>query len=115
MAVADLVKRFIELDQVVRRRVFRAITGGVEEINIDLERGVAQEPQQLGFGDDFGGHQVEEEDSQGADVLAVRAVITHDKDALLFENLCCRQVIGDLDRHGVPPSMITSRSWGQTA
>ena len=36
---------------------------------------------------------------QGADVLAGRTVLMHNKDIFLLQNLGSRQIIGDLNRH----------------
>ena len=50
----------------VRVGVLGDVAGHLEQLHLDLEGGVGQLAQQLGLGDNFGGHQVEYEQVQGA-------------------------------------------------
>ena len=60
-AVFDLVKGLVELYQVLRRGVCRLIAGRIQEVDLDLQRRIAQQPEKLGFGNDLGWHQIEQQ------------------------------------------------------
>ena len=84
--------------------VFGLVGADGHELQMDLEGGVAQKSCELGLGDDFGGHQIQKDDLQGADVLGFRPGGAHDKDVFPLQHVRCRQVVGDANGHGVPPA-----------
>ena len=53
---------------------------GVHKVNIDLQRRIAQHPKQLGFGFDFGRHQIEDQNPKRSDILRDCARLGDDKD-----------------------------------
>ncbi len=57
----------------------------MEQGHFHLQRGVAEQAQQLGLGGDLGGHQVEDGDAQRADILVAGALLAHDEDIFAFE------------------------------
>ena len=60
-------------------------------------RGCSQQPQQLGLRLDLGGHQVEDGDLQGPDVLGLGPLVGHNEDILRFQDLDGGQVRLDAD------------------
>ena len=80
--------------------VLGGVAPGLEQLDVDLEGGVGQLAQQLGLGDDFGGHQVEDEQVQGADVLVQGAALRHDKDILALQHAGGGEGVGNPNGHG---------------
>ena len=56
------------------------VARGADEVDVHLQRGVAQQPHELGLGDLFGGHEVDYGDFQRTDVLRAGARGIHDED-----------------------------------
>jgi len=56
--VQDVVQRLVECVQMLRRRVFGVMAGYADEAYVRLERGIAQEAEELGLRDHLGGHKV---------------------------------------------------------
>ena len=81
-------------------RVLGGVAPGLKELDIDLERRIRQLAQQLGLGDDLGGHQVEDEQVQGADVLMQGAALRHDEDILALQHAGGGERVGNSDGHG---------------
>ena len=52
--VLDLVKGLVKREQVLLRGVFRHVRPGVDQLELHLQRGVAQKPRKLGLGVDLG-------------------------------------------------------------
>ena len=77
-----------------------AVAGGLEQLHLDLEGGVGQLAQDLGLGDNLGGHQVEDQNVQRTDVLVQGPVLGHDEDVFSLQHRTGRQGIGNLDGHG---------------
>ena len=75
------------------------IAGRAQQLYLDLKRGVGELAQDLGLGDDLGGHQIQDQHAQRADVLVHGPVFGHDKDVLLFQNSPGRKGIWDPDGH----------------
>ena len=80
LPVLDLVKGGVEGGQVVRVSVLGDVAGHLKQLHLDLERRVGQLAQQLGLSDDFGGHQIEDEQVQRAHVLVDGPVLGHNED-----------------------------------
>lgn len=49
--------------------VLGGVGGGVDQLQMDLQGRIAQKPAELGFRDDFGGHQVQQQNFQRPDIL----------------------------------------------
>ena len=101
--VPDLVKGLVEGGEVVRRCIFGGVRRHLQQLDIHLQRTVAKQAQELGFGGDFGGHEVEDEDFQRTDVLSERDLIGHDKDVLTLQYLDRGQIALNLNRHILTP------------
>ena len=71
-----------------------------------LQGRVAKHSAQLGFRDDFGGHQIQQHDFQRTDVLGLCPGLLHDEYIFFLEHFRCRKVIGNLNRHGYALLMI---------
>jgi hypothetical protein len=95
--VAHLAERRVVLEQVLRRGVLRLVRLHVQELDLDLQGGVAEQAQQLRLGDHLRRHQVEDREPQRADVLVQGAVLAHDEDVLALENAHRGQRVGNLD------------------
>lgn len=96
---ADLVKGFIEFEQVLAGGVFGNMAAHLQQFNVALDGRVAEQPQQLGFGFNLFRHQVEDGDVQRTNILAVSALLIHDKDVFFLKNSRGRQCGGYIDRH----------------
>ena len=96
---ADFVKGFIEFEQVLAGGVFGNVTAHLQQFNIALDGRVAEQAQQLGFGLNLFRHQVEDGDVQRTNILAVSALLIHDKDVFFLKNSRGRQCGGYIDRH----------------
>ena len=95
----DLPERLVMVEQVLFRGVLRLVGGGVEQCDLHLQRGIAQQAQELRFGLDLGGHQVKDGDAQRADVLVPSAFLAHDKYVLAFEHGASGQGFGNSYGH----------------
>ena len=73
--------------------------GGFQKGDLHLQRAVGQQPGQLGLGDDLGGHQVQNQDAQRADVLALGTLAVHDKDVFMAQLVERGQLFRDDQRH----------------
>ena len=104
--VLHLVKGFVEGQHVLLGGVARHMALHLEQLQLHLQGCVAQQPCQLGFGDDFGGHQVQKENLQRADFLRQGAALLHHEDILALQHLFRRQVVGNLDGHNAQPPLL---------
>ena len=98
--VADLVKRLIEREHVLRGGVPDFVGRRLQQLDVDLQRRVGKQAQELRFGFDLGRHQVENQNLQRADILRLRARFGHDENVFAFEPLFCGQPVVDFDGHG---------------
>ena len=67
--VAHILEGLVEGEQVRARSVLGLMALGVHERQVHLKGRVAEKAGKLGLGHDLGGHEVEQEYAQGADVL----------------------------------------------
>ena len=88
--------------------VLRGMAGHLEQLHLHLEGGVGQLAQQLGLGDNLGGHQVEQQQIQRAHVLMDGPVLGHDKDIFALQGSPGRQGVGNFDWHKSPSCGIIS-------
>ena len=99
LLVADFGERAVELRQVLLRRVARRVRLRVDEVDLDLQRRIAEQAQELRLRDVLDRHEVQDEDLERTDILAVSAVGIHDEDILSLEDMSGRQIIRYLDWH----------------
>ena len=97
--MAHLIERPVELREIVHRRVARRIALRIDEIHLDLQRAVAEQPQELRLRDVLDRHEIQDEDFERTDVLCIRPVRIHDEDILPLEDMGGRQVVRYLDWH----------------
>ena len=102
--ILDLVECGVERLEVLLGDVFGRVAGGLQQLDLDLQRGVGQLAQDLRLGRDLGGHEIEQQHVQRADVLVHGAMLGHHEDVLVFEHFGRGQGVGDLDGHGRRPS-----------
>ena len=76
------------------RRVLGLVRTHAHEGDVHLEGRVAEEPEQLGLGDQLRRHEVDDGDAQGADILVRGPVVGHDEDVLFRELGPRGQVVG---------------------
>ena len=98
--IFDLVERAIERLQVLLGDVARLMRDGVQQLHLDLQRGVGQLAHDLSLGLDLLRHEVEQQHAQRADVLMHGSMLGHDEDVLAFQLLGRGQLVGDPDWHG---------------
>ncbi len=108
--VLDVLERGIKPQHVFLRGVLRFMTRRLHEFELHLQRGVGQQPAQLGLGFNLRGHQIQEKDLQGPDVLCPGPVLFHHEDVFVFQRCDSRQVIGDADRH-----QACSSAWARSS
>ena len=96
---AHLVKSFVEFEQVLTGGVAGLVAADLKQLDVALNRGVAQQPEQLGLGFDLLGHQVEDRQPQRPDILGVRPFLVHDKDIFFLQHPCGGEGIRNIDWH----------------
>lgn len=72
---------------------------GLEQGQLDLQRRVREQADDLRLRGDFRWHQIEDRQSQRSDVLCDGAMLVHDKDVLAGQNFTGRQSGWDFDWH----------------
>ena len=105
IVVFERVEVLIELDEVVGGNMRGLMRGGLHEVDLDLQRRFGDQSQQLRFGFDLLGHQVQDHQFERTDALTLRFGFLQSEDALRIEDGSGRQAAGDLDRHA--PIMST--------
>ena len=100
---AHLIERLVEREHVLLGRVFRDVGFHHQQLQLHLNRRVAQQARQLRFGGDFGGHQVQQEDFQRANILRFRARIGHDEYVFAPQRAGGGQVVRNADWHDDVP------------
>ena len=88
--MANVVKTHIERFQMLGWHMRGAMTDRLQKIDLDLQRRIGKLTQDLRFRFDLGGHQVQDEHAQGANILMDRAMFGHHEDILTFKHACCR-------------------------
>ena len=68
----------------------------LQKIDLDLQWRIGKLTQDLCFRFDLGGHQVQDEHAQRANILMDSAMLGHHEDILTFKHACCRQRIRNL-------------------
>ena len=78
--------------------VLRLVAQSVQQLHLDLEGRVGQLAEQLGLRDDFGGHQIQNDQVQRAHILVDGAILRHNEDVFAIENRTRRQAVGNFYR-----------------
>ena len=99
--ILQLVEGLVEGQQMFLRRILGPMAGYHHQLQMHLQGGVAQNPAQLGLGDDFCRHQVQQHNFQRADMLCFCPGSVHNENILVFQGLRRREIIGYLNRHAV--------------
>ena len=97
--IAHLVEGGIELQHVLLGGVLRLMGGGLHQLQLHLQGGVAQKAGKLGLGGDLRGHEVQHQDLQRTDVLGHGAGFGHDEDVFIRQGLRRGEFIRNSDRH----------------
>ncbi len=97
--IADVIKRLIEFEQMVRRRVGRLVGRGLNQVDFNLNRRVGQTAQNLRFRHDFGRHQIEQPDPKRTNVLCRRPVVRHDENIFALQYGAGGQAVFYDNRH----------------
>ena len=79
--------------------ILGAVGGDHHQLQMHLQRRVAQQTAELGLRDDLRGHEIQQHDLQRADVLGLCPGLSHDENVFLLQNARCRQVVGNLNGH----------------
>ena len=99
--VFQLIEGLIEGQQMLLRGILGPMAGHHHQLQMHLQGGVAQNSAQLGLGDDFCGHQVQQHNFQRADMLGLGPGLLHDENILVFQGLRRREIVGYLNWHAV--------------
>ena len=112
IVVFERVERLVELHQMVGAHVRGLVGGGLHEVDLDLQRALGDQTQQLRFGLDLLRHEVQDHQLERTHALALRFGLFKREDALGVENVSGRKAAGNLDRHvsyyGADPDMAYS-------
>ena len=79
--------------------MLRHIRLRIDEVDLDLQRRIAQKTQKLRLRHRLVRHEVQDQKPKRADVLAVGTLRIHEKDVLALQNLRRRQTVRYFDRH----------------
>ena len=85
--VLYLVKGLVKGLKVGSRHMGGRVAGGLQQGHVHLQRGVGQQPGDLGLGGDLGGHQVQDQNFQRTDMLRQRPLPVHDKDVFFIQGV----------------------------
>lgn len=75
----------VEHHHVLYRRILRGVALQLHKIHLQLQRGIGEKTHQVGLGGYLEGHQVEHDDFQWSNLLAVRPTLVHHEDVLMLE------------------------------
>ena len=103
LLVLDLVEGLVEGQHMLLGGVAGLMGGGLEQLQLHLEGGVADEARDLGLGLDLLGHEIEHENVEGTDVLGDGAGLGHHEDVFLEQRIGCGEKIGNFNGHGDSP------------
>ena len=93
LLIAHLGKVAVEHHHMLYRRVLRGMTLQFHETDLQLQRCIGQQTDQVCLGRDLQRHQVQNHDAQGTDVLGVCPGIVHDEYILLLQEIDGRQSV----------------------
>ena len=82
-----LVEGLIKGLQMGRGDVRCLMAHRLQQGHVHLQRRVGQQPGDLGLGGDLGGHQVQDQNFQRADMLRQRPLPVHDKDVFFIQGI----------------------------
>ena len=105
----ELVKRLVELHEVVLGGVFGLVARDAHEVAAHLQRGFRDEAQDLGLGLDLGRHQVQDRHGKRANLLLGRGLLLEREDALLVQDLLGGKAVGNIDGHVLLQSKAVAR------
>jgi hypothetical protein len=72
----------------------------MHQLKMDLQGRITKQSGQLGFRNNLCGHQIQHDDLKGTNILRRGSGLSHDKDILLLQHFCCRQIIWNPYGHG---------------
>ena len=94
-----LLEGSIEGIQMIAVCVLGTIACGLQQLYLNLKGRVGEFAQDLRLGHDLGGHQIQNQDIQGTDVLMHSAIFCHNKDVLTLQNCGGGQRVGNTNGH----------------
>ena len=77
--MADIVKRAVERRQIILRRMRRDIRARINEVNLDLQRRIAEQTQKLRLRNRLDRHQVQNQNMKRTDILLIRTIRIHNE------------------------------------
>ena len=104
--VFQLLKALVKGQKMLLGHILGLVGRGMHQLQIYLKGSIAQKTAQLSLGDDLGGHQIQQNDLQGTDILGRSPAGFHDKYIFLGQRFRGRQVIGDLNGHYGSPLIL---------
>ena len=97
----DLGKRAVKLLHMRFGHVRTLVACCSYEVNIDLQRRIAEKAHELGFRHFLCGHEVDDCNFEGSDILRDRTHGVHDENLFFAQILVCRYVFRNDNRHFV--------------
>ena len=77
----------VEHLHVLDGRVLRCVAAQLHEVDLNLQRRVAQQSDQIGLSSDLQWHEIENHDLQRTNHLRMGAAFVHDEDILMLQNI----------------------------
>ncbi len=97
----DLVKGFVKGLEVFDGRILGSMVFGMYQFNLDLQGRIGKQSQQMGFCGMLDGHNIQDHNALGPDILMYGPGLVHDENVFILENSSRRQIIGYIYGHDV--------------
>ena len=92
--LAEHLKVLVEKEHVLYWRVLGCMATKPHKVDFHLQRSVGKQAYEVGFGGHLQGHEVKDDNAQGAYVLSVGPSVVHNKDVLALEKVDGWKFIG---------------------
>ena len=100
--VLNVLKGPVEGNHVLLGGILGLMGGHLNQEELHLQRGIAQQAGQLGFRGDLCGHEIQQADPQGTNLLGFCPGLGHHKDVFPLQNASGWEIIGNTNGHFLP-------------
>ena len=102
--IPELVEGFVKSLQVSRGDMAADVAGHLHQGDVNLQRCIAEQTQELVFRFDLGGHQVDNHNFERTNVLCDSTLVRHDKDIFAFQYFISGKIRRNTNGHGTGTS-----------
>jgi len=95
----DYIKIHVKLLHVLYRSIFGDMAAEFYEIDVDLQRRIAEQAQEVGFRGFLDGHKIQDGNLQRSDVLCIGSRIVNNENVFLLQQLYRWKFVRDCQRH----------------